>query len=157
MYLAQQSEYSFLLVQSAFHPARNEAFTSAWVTLNLHRTDQVAVPQPIAWSMYPNSIYEETTRTTTIYLDSKVKLEGVAKVTGIPNQQFESRDKKVRRLLKAFGEQTSTPTWHFRVPPQQGLSGTYSLIVRIPPMCPHTGCHHLPCCNSSTPYVYRWM
>jgi hypothetical protein len=132
-FVERETTADFFLVHLAatFIPDRDEPLEKVWLTVRLRRLDEEPEPQPIAWSMRPNSLYDEVERSSKVRIGPSLKIAEVGVAASV-----ESGTTQVLRdvSLEARYELQANPTWvleRTRSAPIRGVQ-RFVLVVRSP-------------------------
>lgn len=132
-FVAADGAYRYDLVHLAatFEPSEDEPLDRAWIQISLSRFDGGAPPLPIAWSMKPDRVEDEGSRSTGIKLGGSVKIADVGIEAGVDRSNTHvMRDVRI----EALHELQSTPTWVLHRTKGSPIRGNqrFVLVLRTP-------------------------
>jgi hypothetical protein len=139
---AQKDRFAYYHVHLActLRPAEEEPFVKAVLKVRLTRSDSLAEPQPIAWSMIPRSIEDAVEVSKTVKLGGDFKFIGLV-AGAVASHETTEKSKLTERFLAAYNEQRPDPFWEFVNTSTAKIQGSYrfGLVVQTPIGAPVKG------------------
>jgi hypothetical protein len=114
----------FHLIRMActFDPSNADRFTEAWFQVRL------SAEHAMAWSMLPHREIDIEDSTSTLKIDSGLKLHGIGFKEA---EHLETNLKRIRPYIDALGLHESTPRWHFKATESRELEGSIRLALVV--------------------------
>ncbi len=108
----------------------DERYERAWVDITLSRKD-AAEPQAVAWSMKPDRVSREVSRSTKVTLGPSLTIADLGIEAGVERGVVRSLEDV---SIEALREKTATPRWLLRRTASAQLRGCtrLALVVRAP-------------------------
>jgi hypothetical protein len=128
---AATSGFYLIHLACTFHPADDDPFYEAWLTVNLSRTDEGNKERPIAWSMKPKRQGKDVEITKELNLGADLKFMDAGVEVGSKKSTKRANEEV---FIQAFGELQSETFWEFRRFEGAEIRGSYrfAMIVEVP-------------------------